>query len=57
MDAVNAFNQEVRCLQGSQSPELSESGDAALSVALELAEQDQPVGLASRTSPFHLRSG
>lgn len=45
MDAVNAFNQEVSCLQGSMKPELSESGGAVHSVALELAEQDQLVGL------------
>lgn len=45
MDAVNAFNQEVSCLQGSLRPELTESGGAGPSVALELAEQDRPVGL------------
>lgn len=45
MDAVNAFNQEVSCPEGSLKPELSESGGAVHSVAPELAEQDQLLGL------------
>lgn len=48
MDAVNAFNQEVSCLWGSLKPELSESGGAGHSVAPELAEQDQLVGLCGK---------
>lgn len=44
MDAVNAFNQEVSCLQVSLRPELTNAGGAGHSVALELAEQHRALG-------------